>query len=1113
MTEATVVLADLVSSTRPGTPPTASDVLRAIDIPSSVPVIRERLYENTWGDAFVAAFGSADAALEFALDVRDLVRMHDWRGEGYPISPVFRMALDSGQVYSKQGAFGSPMDFTGENFVTVSRIEPVTWPGNIFITETVKNLAGRDRYYFQSLGMRELAKAYGSLTLFRAFRREEMTAVASGVIETLRDDQYFRRASALRRFAFLWLVLDQLPRGSWGRSVPGWMTEVWRGATSFVPGPLMEDEGGFESTVLNLYLLAEILGVDGLRRYNRLYNAAMRYIQERHAAGGFGTLELSREGAAVQPRPRHSAFVAWLVGCKLGADPDELDLFRKAIEALFIQKDLDATRNEFLEDRNPLMLYSTCWHVLKRLYEDPRLRQLFAESELRGISERWENCGGGLLDKGLESVYTDGVPEKLAANRGSISPLILPYSQFVRMETYTLLTVAALIHAEMPTRLRGRLQKAIEFIVNDYLKTAGNPMNRYSREPLQAKVRGPKPHYAPENIHPDLGTASLLLRLLRNRSFLAALWGDTPPRFLKLAAHLLSEDLTDQFDRYLLHPELFSLLHPGMLAGVLCGDHEDLRKKETSQCEEALSRLPQDLMSDETIDEVLSEQKLERLVNDVVGKDNVEDIGIQMSVASLVSLLVNRLRPGRYLRRRRLSDGAIQRISDQTIEVYGRKEFVDLYAEAWGSPDKVIVAGALDSLPRKSVILDVGCGPGQYAEEFARYGHQVDLLDVSESMLEVASRRLSQYCPSHKKFRVNVLDVFGLGQVASREHYDAVWCSGVFPHVPKEAQPGLLAWFHRILRQDGLLFVNVMLDDPRVVARDRRFYEYVPGPQEFATVLEGSGFRIDSTLVRRTEEKSYFEPFASRTWANFYARKRTAERTANLGDIAASLTSLAYERSLAEFSSVHVVSEERAKEIRRKIEVMDSHFKQYFEGDPEIRVLDAGCGPGDQLAQLADRGWRAIGIDICPRMIETARATCSRFLGRGLEVSVRDMRRLPDDWTNTFHAVVCVTAFQHIPSKDGTSLRLLKEFNRVLRQCGLLWIDHQIGRDSGFDPDLRYIRKISDEQEAIGEFSDAGFSVIGDPPSWALESGRNAFGRKTELLFVGFWLRKERNAG
>src|SRR6185436_13656210 len=55
-------------------------------------------------------------------------------------------------------------------------------------------------------------------------------------------------------------------------------------------------------------------------------------------------------------------------------------------------------------------------------------------------------------------------------------------------------------------------------------------------------------------------------------------------------------------------------------------------------------------------------------------------------------------------------------------------------------------------------------------------------------------------------------------------------------------------------------------------------------------------------------------------------------------------------------------------------------------------VVDVGCGTGRAVAELAERGARAIGVDVNDVMVDRARQR-----GPGLDVRVGDAYRLPVD--------------------------------------------------------------------------------------------------------------------
>ena len=60
-------------------------------------------------------------------------------------------------------------------------------------------------------------------------------------------------------------------------------------------------------------------------------------------------------------------------------------------------------------------------------------------------------------------------------------------------------------------------------------------------------------------------------------------------------------------------------------------------------------------------------------------------------------------------------------------------------------------------------------------------------------------------------------------------------------------------------------------------------------------------------------------------------------------------------------------------------------------GLSDQRLLDVGCGTGESLLPMLERGWHAVGCDISPAMIEIAREK----VGERVQLDVADMRELP----------------------------------------------------------------------------------------------------------------------
>ncbi|GAA2747018.1 hypothetical protein GCM10010440_41140 [Kitasatospora cinereorecta] len=113
----------------------------------------------------------------------------------------------------------------------------------------------------------------------------------------------------------------------------------------------------------------------------------------------------------------------------------------------------------------------------------------------------------------------------------------------------------------------------------------------------------------------------------------------------------------------------------------------------------------------------------------------------------------------------------------------------------------------------------------------------------------------------------------------------------------------------------------------------------------------------------------------------------------------------------------------------------------------EHPVADLGCGPGHVTAWLAERGVRAVGIDLSPAMVAIARrdhgATGSGDHGAA-EFREGDLLRLPAA-DGEFGAAVALYSVIHL---EPSELRgAFAEMRRVLRPSGLLLVAFHLGSE------------------------------------------------------------------
>jgi 2-polyprenyl-3-methyl-5-hydroxy-6-metoxy-1,4-benzoquinol methylase len=100
-------------------------------------------------------------------------------------------------------------------------------------------------------------------------------------------------------------------------------------------------------------------------------------------------------------------------------------------------------------------------------------------------------------------------------------------------------------------------------------------------------------------------------------------------------------------------------------------------------------------------------------------------------------------------------------------------------------------------------------------------------------------------------------------------------------------------------------------------------------------------------------------------------------------------------------------------------------------------VLDAGCGTGRYAIELAHRGFRVLGIDRSPELIEQADKN-ARASGIRLPLAVGDLRALAE--CRRLDAVLCRGVLNDVLDDDDRDT-ILAGFAKVMRLGGVLILD------------------------------------------------------------------------
>lgn len=128
------------------------------------------LAQNSWGDALLAVTPDAPCAASLALELHSSLRDFDYASLGMAKSGGMRIAIHYGPAYEIRDPITQKTTLYGTEVSRAARIEPVTPPGAVFVTEpfaAVLALEAPDRYRCRYVGKIEFAKGYGTYPIYQ----------------------------------------------------------------------------------------------------------------------------------------------------------------------------------------------------------------------------------------------------------------------------------------------------------------------------------------------------------------------------------------------------------------------------------------------------------------------------------------------------------------------------------------------------------------------------------------------------------------------------------------------------------------------------------------------------------------------------------------------------------------------------------------------------------------------------------------------------------------------------------------------------------------------------------------------------------------------------------
>lgn len=125
------------------------------------------------------------------------------------------------------------------------------------------------------------------------------------------------------------------------------------------------------------------------------------------------------------------------------------------------------------------------------------------------------------------------------------------------------------------------------------------------------------------------------------------------------------------------------------------------------------------------------------------------------------------------------------------------------YGASWNVPHEFINIERkkfVELLPKKALVLDIGCGPGMDSAYFHKKGFNVVGIDVSEEMISFAAKKTLQV--DFKVMDMRSLDF-------KDNSMDGIWISYSFLHILEADAKATVAEFRRVLKNGCPIFIAV----------------------------------------------------------------------------------------------------------------------------------------------------------------------------------------------------------------------------------------------------------------------------------------------------------------
>lgn len=107
------------------------------------------------------------------------------------------------------------------------------------------------------------------------------------------------------------------------------------------------------------------------------------------------------------------------------------------------------------------------------------------------------------------------------------------------------------------------------------------------------------------------------------------------------------------------------------------------------------------------------------------------------------------------------------------------------------------------SLPKKSQLLDIGCGPGNVTQHLLQQRPDLNVLgiDIAPNMIALAQK-------NNPTATFKVMDSADISEL--KDTYHGIVCAFLLPYLSKQQAIGFINSISKLLKKDGVLYISTM---------------------------------------------------------------------------------------------------------------------------------------------------------------------------------------------------------------------------------------------------------------------------------------------------------------